>query len=408
VYDLVGYGDMIADRVRTDAYARALRESISPDSSVLDIGTGTGLFALLACRFGARHVYAAEPSDAIALAKDIARANGFLERITFIQAMSDRITLPEPIDVIVSDIRGILPMCGNSLQSIVDARTRLLAHGGTLIPLRDRLVAAPVEAPLLYKRHVGPWESAMHDLDMTAARDLVRNAWYKGRTRPEEQLAPPGCWTVLDYESLTSAAVSGETGWIVERAGTLFGLSVWFDSELGAGAQISNAPDGPELVYGSAFFPSSEPVAVREGDRIDVHFRADPVGDDYIWSWTTTIRAPGRRGAAKARFEQSTFYSMPMVRAQLRKRAANHRPELTEDGRIALLILESMQKKCSLEDIARSLCTRFPTRFKDWHAAFDHTCTYSGRYGEASNDAQPSAEQTSEGDAPELSQFSNG
>ena len=77
MYDLIGYGSMIADSVRTDAYARALRDLVKPDSVVLDIGTGTGLFALLACRFGARHVFAIEPSNVIALARTLSRANGY-------------------------------------------------------------------------------------------------------------------------------------------------------------------------------------------------------------------------------------------------------------------------------------------------------------------------------------------
>ena len=56
MYDLIGYGRMIADSVRTEAYARALRYAVKPDSVVLDIGTGTVVFALLAGRFGAGHV----------------------------------------------------------------------------------------------------------------------------------------------------------------------------------------------------------------------------------------------------------------------------------------------------------------------------------------------------------------
>ena len=44
-YDILGYGHMIADNDRTHAYARALRRVIRPDSVVIDLGTGVGLFA---------------------------------------------------------------------------------------------------------------------------------------------------------------------------------------------------------------------------------------------------------------------------------------------------------------------------------------------------------------------------
>ena len=124
-YSILQYGQMVGDRTRVDGYFEALRNAIHPGSVVLDIGTGTGIFALLACRLGARKVYAIEPSDAISLARNIADANGCREKIDFLQEMSTKVTLPERADVIVSDLRGILPFCGRHISSIIDAPVRL-------------------------------------------------------------------------------------------------------------------------------------------------------------------------------------------------------------------------------------------------------------------------------------------
>ena len=88
MYSLAGYGHMVADKLRTDAYAQALKHQIKTGDVVADIGTGTGILALLACRFGARRVYAFEPSAIIELAREIAAANGFADRIEFIPKMS--------------------------------------------------------------------------------------------------------------------------------------------------------------------------------------------------------------------------------------------------------------------------------------------------------------------------------
>src|ERR1044072_3208568 len=151
MYSIFSYGSMIADRPRMDAYARALRQAVRPGSVVLDIGTGTGIFAMLACRFGARQVYAIEPGDAIEVAREAAAANGFSERIEFIQGLSNSVVLPERADVIISDIRGVLPLFQHHLPTIIDARKRLLAPDGILIPRRDSLWAAIVQAPELYK-----------------------------------------------------------------------------------------------------------------------------------------------------------------------------------------------------------------------------------------------------------------
>ena len=58
MYSIDAYGEMINDRVRMDAYAAALARTVTPGAVVLDIGTGTGIMALLAVRMGARQVYA--------------------------------------------------------------------------------------------------------------------------------------------------------------------------------------------------------------------------------------------------------------------------------------------------------------------------------------------------------------
>src|SRR5712692_2722385 len=106
---------MIADHVRMGAYAQALREAIRPGAVVVDIGCGTGILSLLACQRGARRVYAIEPDASIELARTVARDNGYADRIVFLQDRSLRVSLPERADVIVSDLRGRLPLSGGNL-----------------------------------------------------------------------------------------------------------------------------------------------------------------------------------------------------------------------------------------------------------------------------------------------------
>jgi protein arginine N-methyltransferase 1 len=109
-YRLSGYGGMITNKPRMEAYAQALKQVVTPESNVLDIGAGTGIFSLLACQLGARHVDAVEPDEAIKAAEVNAAANGCQDRITFHQGLSTSITLPEPADIVVSDLRSVLPL----------------------------------------------------------------------------------------------------------------------------------------------------------------------------------------------------------------------------------------------------------------------------------------------------------
>lgn len=67
VYSVSAYGDMITCEPRLSAYAEALRQAVRPGCTVIDLGAGTGIFALLACQYGAGRVTAIEPADAIRL-----------------------------------------------------------------------------------------------------------------------------------------------------------------------------------------------------------------------------------------------------------------------------------------------------------------------------------------------------
>jgi len=311
MYSVHFYGQMLRDAPRMEAYASALRRAVRPDSVVMDLGCGVGVFALLACKFGARRVYAVEPENIVGLAREAAAANSFLDRIEFFEKLSTEITLPEPATIIISDLRGVLPFFEQSVSSVIDARKRLLTPGGVLIPHRDVLWASIVEAPEQYDEIVGPWRSRF-DLDLSPGIRLVTNTWRKSRIRSEQLLTDPVCWTTLDYYEVNSPDVRAEISWQSTRKGTAHGVAVWFDSELIEDIRFSNHPAAPEMIYGTGFFPFLQPVELMEGEQVTVQLAADLVNDGYVWRWDTEV--PG-----KASFKQSTFFGVPLSTNQLRK-----------------------------------------------------------------------------------------
>jgi SAM-dependent methyltransferase len=369
MYSISDYGSMISSKARTDAYREALRRTVKPDSIVLDIGAGAGIFSLLACKFGARRVYAIEPADAIEVAREMAVANGCADRIEFIQDISTRVNLPERADIIVSDLRGVLPPFQHHLPSIIDARDRLLAPGGILIPRRDSLWAAVAQDAELYNDYASAWEDETDGLNLLAGRRFAINCWRKARIKPEQLLSDPQRWATLDYAALDNRNIGGEVMMTARREGTAHGLSVWFDSELIEGVRFSNRPGAQELIYGSAFFPLAEPIAIAPGDIIRASLRADLAGDDYIWRWNLLVTDVDSPGKVKADFKQSTFHGSPLSPAQLGKRAASYKPDLNEEGRIDRFILSQMDGRTSLEEIARRALNEFPSHFAEWQEA---------------------------------------
>ena len=308
MYDLIDYGQMLADQVRMDPYAYALKTAVTPNSIVLDIGTSIGIHALLACKFGARKVYAIEPNDAIGLARELAEVNGFADRIEFIQDISTNVTLPEPADVIVSDLRGVLPLYGQHIPAIVDARQRHLALNGILIPQKDSLWVSVVENATIYQNLLRSWTNP-YGFNMEPARQIILNQWHHDDTdliRVRHLLTEPTNWATLDYRTITNPDVGAEVEQTAARDGTAHGLLVWFDAELIDGIGFSNAPQlaKPAAVYGRGFFPFLKPVSLTAGDTIHLTLQANLVDDGYVWQWHTCINSQNNKMLAD--FKQST------------------------------------------------------------------------------------------------------
>ena len=313
MYSLHFYGQMLKDAPRMKAYVSALRQEVRSDSVVMDLGCGPGVLALMACKLGARRVYAVEPENVIGLAREAAAANGFSDRIEFFENLSTELTLPEPATIIVSDLRGVLPWFQQHIPSIIDARERLLAPDGVLIPHRDLLWAAVVEAPEQYEEIVGPWQN--NELDLSAGARMVTNTWRKTYLKPGQFLTDPVHWTTIDYYEVNSVDICAEISWQATRNGTAHGIAVWFDSELADGISFSNHPAAPQMIYGTGFFPCSNPVDIVESEQINLRLAADSVRNDYVWRWDTDF--------SRVSFKQSTFYGAPLTQALLRKSVIN-------------------------------------------------------------------------------------
>lgn len=379
-YTVGDFAAMFADRVRVDAYLAAMAKAITPGSVVCDLGTGTGFFAIAACRLGARKVYAIDTNDAIQLARELAVANGYADRIELIHASSLDVTLPERVDVLVSDLRGALPVFSQGLPSIADARRRFLKPGGIQIPLRDVIRAVPVESPEIYRKHRAPWGDQHADMDLRPIERALLHSWGRDRVTERAFIAEPAAVATIDHLTVESAFVSGRAAFVATRAATGHGIQVWFDAELAAGIGFTTAPTHPEAIYGTAWFPWLEPVPLEAGDGIELRLDAHLVGDSYIWRWRTRV-IPTDRTKTPIVFDQSTFFSTPIPSDLLARRAAEHRTELSDAGLVDHLVLGRMAEGALVGDIAREIAARWPARFTSADDALAHVGVLSGKYG---------------------------
>jgi protein arginine N-methyltransferase 1 len=182
------------------------------------------------------------------------------------------------------------------------------------------------------------------------------------------------CWSVLDYRTVESPDAQGKVELEASRNGQAHGLSVWFDTLLVEGVEFSNAPGRSDSVYGCAFFPFLEPVAMEAGQAADVFLRTDLIRDSYVWQWEI------RMASRELHLRQSTFHGQPLSPWLLRKQAPGHVPELSQEGLIQRAALNLMNEGLSLEEIARRLAALYPNRYRSWLSALSDVGELSRRF----------------------------
>jgi protein arginine N-methyltransferase 1 len=359
---------------------------MKPGSIVLDIGTGPGIFAILACQLGASGVFALEMEEIIQIARENAAhyscPDGTVcaNRIEFIEDFSTNVTLPSQVDVVISDLHGALPLYGRHIPSIVDARERFLRPGGVLIPRKETLWAAVVEMPTLYNRLVDTWEHNILDMPLASGRKLAVNGIQQTHPERDQLLSAPALWGTLNYSTIEDPDVSGELSWNVERDAEGHGFIVWFDSDLADGVSFSNAPGKTKTIYGSVFFPWIQPLQLKQDDTVRVQLEAKLIGSEYAWRWATQVKSSGGDGNFREKFAQSTLTGSVFSLPQLRKQSATYVPQLSSEGILDRKILEMMDGHTTLEEIARKLTAEHPEKFIRWHDAMKFVGALSRKY----------------------------
>lgn len=380
-YDVASYGEMIDCEPRMGVYVEALKRAVTPGCTVIDLGAGFGVFAILACKFGAGEVIAIEPDPSIELLMPLARANGCADRITVVRDLSTRYTPERKADVIVSDCRGTVNLYEHHIATIKDARERLLAPGGTLMPMRDTLKVALARSPKTYRQCHYPWLSNKYGLDLTAALTFAVNTESKAYLKPRALMSRPEDLAVIDYRTVTEPNVDTSVELVADKDGIAHGLLIWFDAEIAEGLGYSNAPGQPELVYGQMFLPLENPPRLTAGDRVQLRFRANLIDNNYLWSWEGAV-IDVITGASRNPFRQSTFRSRVIAKDAASSRSNLAVPQRSMRMEIDAECLAMIDGGTDQDGIAKALMARYPEQLPTYAAALDHVVSLLLRYSD--------------------------
>lgn len=237
---------MLADLARVDAYERALRRIVRPGDVVLDLGTGTGILAMLAARRGAR-VHAVESMEVAHSAARLFAHNGLAIQLHHADART--LAPVEPVDLVIGDFLGVF-LVDDRMLPAVEAAARWLKPGGRWCPSEVRLFVAPVGDFGLSDVEV--WSEPFYGLDLSPLEDEALRACSRTGLHPRTLLAPGAPYHA--FVPPGPAVFDRTLRFTTTRAGRIRALAGWFEAQLAPDVVLSTAP-GHDTHWGQYLFP---------------------------------------------------------------------------------------------------------------------------------------------------------
>ena len=268
---------IVNDIERAEVYKQALQQSIQPGMTVLEIGAGSGILSMLAVRAGVRHIYTCEmePKVAQVAQENIAR-NGLSDRITIITKKSTDLQigsdLPEPADLLISEIVDNHLLGEDVLPIMEDAQARLLKPGSAILPTKIALRGALIGG--------AEWTKfcrvdTVDGFDLSALNQLSPPISQSSNLESslDDLLSEP--YTLFEFDFVKPVQYPAQVTTLdmpVRRAGILDGMLQWIRLDFGQGLVFENRPPNS---HSSAWmpvlhvFPGRQPVFA--GDTVHLH-----------------------------------------------------------------------------------------------------------------------------------------
>ena len=292
---------LLADRVRNAAFHAALgRVIVKGETTVADIGAGTGFLGFLAAKLGAKRVDLYEAAGVAGVARKLLRHNR-MRNCRLFEMHSTEVLDPDRVDVVVCETLGNYALEENIVETLNDACKRFLKPGGIIIPAGVRQLACPVVSD----RHLAEltaWDRVGYGLDFGPAKTMTLNNIYV-RTFAAGDLLGDGkagrVWDALSFHHRNKTTRSGEAGWTPDRRTAIYGLALWWTADLADGIALATGPLDPRTHWEQLYLPVLEPIVAEAGQTLTARIRSTTSharGTSVAWTLTVSDAA-GRQVA---------------------------------------------------------------------------------------------------------------
>jgi protein arginine N-methyltransferase 7 len=265
--------NLVRDAARNAAYEAALGRAVTAQTSVLEIGTGSGILAMMAARAGAKHVVTCEAVPAIAeAAREIVALNGFADRVHVVAKKSYDLDANADMggraDVLVSEIISNTMVGEDALPVTEHAVRVLLKPGAKVIPARGIIrVALAYDA----KFHLARMDT-IDGFDLSPFNRLAGASYRvpRGDARLTLLSAPVDLFD-FDFQSGGPFPAATVTTRLTSKGGRANGLAQWIALQMDENGWYENNPIlGTSSAWAVIFWPFQAPRDYPPGSHVEV------------------------------------------------------------------------------------------------------------------------------------------
>jgi len=284
---------MLADKVRMDAYHKAIQKYVKKGDVVIDLGTGSGILSFFASLQSPKEVYAIEHSNKMIEGAEATAKHNRITNITFVNVNSKNFSTKERADVLLQEQIGGFLFDENMVANVVDLRDKALKPGGVILPSKFELFIEPVK--IVNEKHIPfIWEQRLYNVSFECLRNLKEEAnGHYGYLFIEPDaidyfLCEPERVLFVDLQTVKTEDVPSTIRYVrrIERDGQVDGFCLYFNAIFDDEIKFSTSPGAPKTHFGPILL-REESREFKRGEWIEFNMKIDDLKEKNTYRWSS-------------------------------------------------------------------------------------------------------------------------